>query len=74
MKLNIYFEYCTVVFYDTSVDEYFKIGLTIKTDCEIELDGVTYLYVTIDVFFKLHLFYTGKLRTVALEGNVARFT
>ncbi len=46
MKPNIHPEYRTVVFHDTSVDEYFKIGSTIKTDREIELDGVTYPYVT----------------------------
>lgn len=74
MKPNIHPEYRTVVFHDTSVDEYFKIGSTIKTDREIELDGVTYPYVTIDVSSKSHPFYTGKLRTVASEGNVARFT
>ena len=45
-----------------------------KLDREIELDGVTYPYVTIDVSSKSHPFYTGKLRTVASEGNVARFT
>lgn len=64
MKPNIHPEYRTVVFHDTSVDEYFKIGSTIKTDREIELDGVTYPYVTIDVSSKSHPFYTGKLRTV----------
>lgn len=74
MKPNIHPEYRTVVFHDTSVDEYFKIGSTIKTDREIELDGVTYPYVTIDVSSKSHPFYTGKLRTVESEGNVARFT
>lgn len=74
MKPNIHPEYRTVVLHDTSVDEYFKIGSTIKTDREIELDGVTYPYVTIDVSSKSHPFYTGKLRTVASEGNVARFT
>lgn len=58
----------------TCVDEYFRIGSTIKTDRVIELDGVTYPYVTIDVSSKSHPFYTGKLRTVASEGNVARFT
>ncbi|MCQ5216487.1 hypothetical protein NE680_25775, partial [Escherichia coli] len=40
------------MFLDTSVDEYFKIGSTIKTDREIDLDGVTYAYVTIDVSSK----------------------
>lgn len=59
MKPNIHPEYRTVVFHDTSVDEYFKIGSTIKTDREIELDGVTYPYVTIDVSSKSHPFYTG---------------
>ncbi len=58
MKPNIHPEYRTVVFHDTSVDEYFKIGSTIKTDREIELDGVTYPYVTIDVSSKSHPFYT----------------
>lgn len=61
MKPNIHPEYRTVVFHDTIVDEYFKIGSTIKTDREIELDGVTYPYVTIDVSSKSHPFYTGKL-------------
>lgn len=72
MKPNIHPEYRTVVFHDTSIDEYFRIGSTIKTDRVIELDGVTYPYVTIDVSSKSHPFYTGKLRTVASEGNVAR--
>ena len=44
MKPNIHPEYRTVVFHDTSVDEYFKIGSTIKTDREIELDGAPVLY------------------------------
>lgn len=67
MKPNIHPEYRTVVFHDTSVDEYFKIGSTIKTDREIELDGVTYPYVTIDVSSKSHPFYTGKLRTSSIR-------
>ncbi|WP_059277890.1 50S ribosomal protein L31 [Escherichia albertii] len=51
-----------------------KFSVPLQTDREIELDGVTYPYVTIDVSSKSHPFYTGKLRTVASEGNVARFT
>lgn len=74
MKPNIHPEYRTVVFHDTSVDEYFKNRLDYQNRPEIELDGVTYPYVTIDVSSKSHPFYTGKLRTVASEGNVARFT
>ena len=63
MKPNIHPEYRTVVFHDTSVDEYFKIGSTFKTDSEIELDGVTYPYVTIDVSSKSHPFSAYRKRT-----------
>ena len=63
MKPNIHPEYRTVVFHDTSVDEYFKIGSTIKTDREIELDGVTYPYVTID----------GELSEIYANHNSRRF-
>ena len=43
MKPNIHPDYRTVVFHDTSVDEYFLIGSTLKTDRTIEWeDGNTY--------------------------------
>lgn len=73
MKPNIHPAYRTVVFHDTSADEYFKVGSTIKTDREIELDGVVYPYVTIDVSSKSHPYYTGKQKTFANEGSAARF-
>lgn len=60
MKPNIHPAYRTVVFHDTSANEYFKVGSTIKTDREIELDGETYPYITIEVSSKSHPFYTGK--------------
>ncbi|MGR6929481.1 type B 50S ribosomal protein L31 [Klebsiella aerogenes] len=73
MKANIHPHYRTVVFHDTSVNEYFKVGSTIKTEREIELDGVTYPYVTLDVSSKFHPYYTGKQKTHATEGSAARF-
>ncbi|MFV5928828.1 type B 50S ribosomal protein L31 [Klebsiella aerogenes] len=73
MKANIHPHYRTVVFHDTSVNEYFKVGSTIKTEREIELDGVTYPYVTLDVSSKSHPYYTGKQKTYATEGSAARF-
>ncbi|MGG8076024.1 type B 50S ribosomal protein L31 [Klebsiella aerogenes] len=73
MKANIHPHYRTVVFHDTSVNEYFKVGSTIKTEREIELDGVTYPYVTLDVSSKSHPYYTGKKKTHATEGSAARF-
>lgn len=56
MKPDIHPAYRTVVFHDTSANEYFKIGSTISTDREIELDGETYPYVTLDVSSKSHPF------------------
>ncbi|MEF1227622.1 type B 50S ribosomal protein L31, partial [Vibrio fortis] len=53
MKPNIHPEYRTVVFHDTSVDEYFLIGSTLQTDRTIEWeDGNTYPYFTIEVSSK----------------------
>lgn len=73
MKPDIHPVYRTVVFHDTSANEYVKVGSTIKTEREIELDGVTYPYVTIDVSSKSHPFYTGKQKTFDNEGRAARF-
>ncbi|MFW0767142.1 type B 50S ribosomal protein L31 [Trabulsiella odontotermitis] len=73
MKPDIHPHYRTVVFHDTSVDEYFKVGSTIKTEREIELEGVKYPYVTLDVSAKSHPYYTGKQKSFATEGSAARF-
>ena len=39
----------------------------------IELEGVTYPYVTIDVSSVSHPYYTGKQKVVGNEGSAARF-
>ncbi|CAH6659913.1 type B 50S ribosomal protein L31 [Pseudocitrobacter vendiensis] len=73
MKTNIHPQYRTVVFHDTSANEYFKVGSTIKTDREIELEGETYPYVTLEVSAKSHPFYTGKQKSFSSEGSAAKF-
>ncbi|EHM48281.1 MAG: type B 50S ribosomal protein L31 [Yokenella regensburgei] len=73
MKADIHPYYRTVVFHDTSANEYFKVGSTIKTEREIELEGVKYPYVTIEVSSKSHPYYTGKQKTFNNEGSAARF-
>jgi len=73
MQSNIHPDYRTVVFHDTSVDEFFKIGSTIRTDRTIELDGVSYPYVTIEVSSASHPYYTGKQKVFVNEGGPARF-
>jgi large subunit ribosomal protein L31 len=73
MKQNIHPHYRTVVFHDTSANAFFKVGSTNKTDREIELDGQTWPYVTIDVSSQSHPFYTGKQKSFSSEGSTARF-
>ncbi|MGY2797000.1 large subunit ribosomal protein L31 [Ewingella americana] len=73
MKPGIHPAYRTVVFHDTSADEYFKVGSTIKTDRTIELEGTTFPYITIEVSSQSHPYYTGKQKDFSKEGSTARF-
>lgn len=73
MKPNIHPLYRPVVFHDTSANEYFKVGSTIKTERTIEYEGEVLPYITLDVSSKSHVFYTGKQKDFAKEGNTARF-
>ncbi|MEQ9861523.1 type B 50S ribosomal protein L31 [Pectobacterium cacticida] len=73
MKAGIHPDYRTVVFHDTSADVYYRIGSTIRTEREIELEGQRYPYVTIDVSSASHPYYTGKQKEYSKEGSTARF-
>ena len=74
MKSNIHTDYRSVVFHDTSVNEYFVIGSTLKTSETIEWkDGKTYPYYTVDTSSASHPFYTGKQQVAQSEGRVATF-
>ncbi|TLX48262.1 50S ribosomal protein L31 [Pseudoalteromonas phenolica] len=73
MKPNIHPDYEQVAFHDTSIDKYFIVGSTIKSDRTVEIDGVTYPYVPIDVSSESHPFYTGKQKITASDGRVAQF-
>lgn len=73
MKPGIHPDYRTVVFHDTSANQYFKIGSTIRTDRQIELDGQSWPYVTLDISSASHPYYTGKQKTFVNEGSAARF-
>nr|WP_086939048.1 type B 50S ribosomal protein L31 [Thaumasiovibrio occultus] len=75
MKAGIHPEYRTVVFHDTSVDKYFLIGSTLKTERTITWqDGKEYPYYTLDVSSESHPFYTGKQRVAKAEGRMANFS
>ena len=73
MKPNIQPEYREVLFHDTSVDVYFVIGSTLKTDRTAEYEGKTYPYFTLDVSSESHPFYTGKQSKAKDDGRIARF-
>ena len=74
MKPEIHPEYRDVVFHDTSVDEYFVVGSTLKTSETIDWkDGKTYPYYVIETSSASHPFYTGKQQVAKAEGRVANF-
>ena len=73
MKPNIHPHYRTVVFHDTTADAYYKIGSTIHSEREIEMDGVKYPYVTLDVSSASHAYYTGTQKEFSKEGSAAKF-
>ena len=66
--------YRLVAFKDMSNDHVFITRSAVNTKETIEIDGVTYPVYKMEISNTSHPFYTGKLRTVASEGNVARFT
>ncbi len=73
MQANIHPEYRQVVFHDVGANQYIIVGSTLKTERTIELDGVSYPYVTLDISSYSHPFYTGRQKTFATEGSAARF-
>lgn len=74
MKADIHPEYQTVIFHDTSVDEYFMTRSTLKTSQTIEWkDGKTYPYCTVDTSSASHPFYTGQQKILDTGGRVDRF-
>ena len=74
MREGIHPEYRHVLFHDTSVDEYFLVRSTLKTDQTKEwTDGNTYPYHPLDVSSASHPFYTGKQKLLDTGGRVERF-
>ena len=73
MKPDIHPFYRTVVFHDTSANEFLKVGSTIKTEREIEFEGKMYPYVTLDISSKSHPYYTGQQRFAKARGRIEKF-
>ena len=66
-------EYRLVVFKDMSNDHTFLTKSTAKTKDTVELDGVTYPLMKIEISNTSHPFYTGKMKLVDTAGRVDKF-
>ena len=65
--------YRPVVFKDISNDEIFISRSTINAKETIEIDGVTYPLVKLEITSSSHPFYTGKEKLVDTAGRVDKF-
>ena len=66
-------DYRPVVFKDMSNDEIFISRSTVNARETIEVDGVTYPLVKLEITSKSHPFYTGKQTLVDTAGRVDKF-
>ncbi len=66
-------EYRPVVFKDMSNEEVFITKSTIQAKETIEIDGVTYPLVKIEISNTSHPFFTGKAKLVDTAGRVDKF-
>ena len=73
MREGIHPEYRSVVFHDVGADFKLLTRSTIKTKDTIEMDGVEYPLVKLDISSASHPFYTGQQRFVDTMGRVQRF-
>ena len=65
--------YRPVVFKDMSNDDTFVTRSTINTKETIEIDGVSYPLVKVEISNTSHPFYTGKQKLVDTAGRVDKF-
>lgn len=74
MKKELHPEgYRPVVFKDMSNEEIFITKSTVNAKETIEIDGVTYPLVKIEISNTSHPFYTGKAKLVDTAGRVDKF-
>ena len=73
MKTDIHPEYAAVVFRDLASGETFLTRSTVTSEKTIELDGVTYRVIDVEISSASHPFYTGKQRIMDSAGRVEKF-
>jgi large subunit ribosomal protein L31 len=76
MKQRIHPEYGDVAFRDRSSGSVFLTRSTLvgrAGDRSVQVDGVTYPVVDVDISSDSHPFWTGRARTLDSEGRVEKF-
>lgn len=73
MKQGIHPVYAPVAFRDRSGDLIFVSASTLTSVVTIDVDGVTYPVIDVDVSTASHPFWTGKGRVLDTEGRVEKF-
>jgi len=73
MKSDIHPTYQAVVFRDLASGATFLTRSTVGSDKTIELDGVTYPVIDVEISSESHPFYTGKQRIMDSAGRVEKF-
>ena len=73
MKTDIHPDYNAVVFRDLASGATFLTRSTVSSDKTIELDGVTYPVIDVEISSESHPFYTGKPRIMDSAGRVEKF-
>ena len=73
MKTDIHPEYRAVVFRDLSSGDTFLTRSTVTSDKTIELDGVTYPVIDVEISSSSHPFYTGQNKLIDTSGRVDKF-
>ncbi len=66
-------EYRLVAFTDMSNGETFIVHSAASTKDTVEIDGVTYPQVKLEISSSSHPFYTGKMKLVDTAGRVDKF-
>lgn len=73
MKPGIHPEYRPIVFRDRSTNWTLLTRSTMTSDTTIEVDGVEYPVVDVDVSSSSHPLYTGQKRIMDTAGRVEKF-
>ena len=73
MKTDIHPDYNPIVFRDLASGETFLTRSTLTSEKTIDLDGVTYPLIEVEISSASHPFYTGKQRILDSAGRVEKF-